>query len=194
MSESQNFAEFISRIRAGDTSAAEQLVREYEPLIRREVRMKMIDSRVNRVYDSIDFSQAVMASFFLRAQQGEFELRDPRDLVRLLVTMAKNKIASGARRLLSEKRDGQRDEYSPPMFEQVPDVTDTPSRVVELVDLIQEAKRRLTEEESQLAEYRHQGKSWEEIAELMQSSPSACRMKLVRAFDRVTQELGIGDE
>ena len=36
-----NFAEFLRRIRSGDEAAAEELVRLYEPLIRREVRLRV---------------------------------------------------------------------------------------------------------------------------------------------------------
>lgn len=194
MSELNGFADFISRIRAGDATAAEELVKEYEPLVRREIRMRMIDSRMSRVYDSVDFSQAVLASFFLRAGEGEYELKDPQDLVRLLMSMARNKIASGARRLLSDKRDGQRRDVEQPTLEQVPEFTDTPSSAIELIELIDEAKRRLTEEERVLAEYRRQGKSWEEIAELTKGTAQARRMQLARALDRVTKELGIGDD
>jgi hypothetical protein len=108
MSELNGFADFISRIRAGDATAAEELVKEYEPLVRREIRIRMIDSRMSRGYDSVDFSQAVLASFFLRAGEGAYELKDSQDLVRLLMSMARNKIASGARKLLSDKRVAQR--------------------------------------------------------------------------------------
>jgi RNA polymerase sigma factor (sigma-70 family) len=194
MSELNGFADFISRIRAGDATAAEELVKEYEPLVRREIRIRMIDSRMSRVYDSVDFSQAVLASFFLRAGEGEYELKDSQDLVRLLMSMARNKIASGARKLLSDKRDGQRRDIEQTLIEQVPEFTDTPSRAAELVELIDEAKRRLTEEERELAEYRRLGKSWEDIAELTKGTAQARRMQLARALDRVTKELGLGDD
>src|SRR4051794_8882387 len=37
------FTDFVSRIRSGDDAAAEALVRHYEPLIRREVRLRIED-------------------------------------------------------------------------------------------------------------------------------------------------------
>jgi RNA polymerase sigma factor (sigma-70 family) len=192
MSELDGFAEFVTRIRAGDATAAEELVQRYEPLVRREIRLRMVDSRLSRVYDSVDFSQAVLASFFLRAGEGEYELNDPQDLVRLLVTMARNKLASGARQLLNQKRDGQRRDVDEPTLAQIPEISETPSSAVELIELVEEAKRRLTDEERNLAELRKQGKSWEEIGELTGGSPQARRMQLARAFDRVSKELGIG--
>ncbi len=39
MDADEEFDSFIQRIRAGDESAAEELVKLYEPIIRREVRM-----------------------------------------------------------------------------------------------------------------------------------------------------------
>jgi hypothetical protein len=39
MSEDSDFADFLKRIRAGDARAAEELVRRYEPLICREMRL-----------------------------------------------------------------------------------------------------------------------------------------------------------
>ena len=102
------FADFVRRIRAGDDAAAEELVRHYEPLIRREVRLRVEDDRLNRAFDSIDVSQSVLASFFVRAAVGEYDLESPEQLVRLLMTMARNKLASRARQERSQRRDVRR--------------------------------------------------------------------------------------
>lgn len=185
----QEFQAFIERIRKGDSSAAEELVRLYEPIVRRQVRMQMVDSRLSRLYDSVDFSQAVMASFFLRG--SEFELQEPKDLVRLLVTMARNKLASSARRVLAQKRDGQRRDVDAPLLNQVADGSDTPSRIVSMLELIAEAKKKLTPEEQQLVDLRNDGKSWDEIAVELGGTAQARRMQLARAMERVTESLGM---
>ena len=185
----QEFQAFIERIRKGDSSAAEELVRLYEPIVRRQIRMQMVDSRLSRLYDSVDFSQAVMASFFLRG--AEFELQEPQDLVRLLMTMARNKLASSARRVLAQKRDGQRRDVDAPLLNQVADGSDTPSRIVSMLELIAEAKKKLTPEEQQLVDLRSEGKSWDEIAIELGGTAQARRMQLARAMERVTESLGI---
>lgn len=41
MDENPDFADFLRRIRAGDDLAAMELVRRFEPLIRREVRTRI---------------------------------------------------------------------------------------------------------------------------------------------------------
>ena len=48
------FRGFIDRIRAGDEQAALTLVREYEPFIRREVRLHLQDRRLCSLFDSMD--------------------------------------------------------------------------------------------------------------------------------------------
>jgi RNA polymerase sigma-70 factor (ECF subfamily) len=60
------FRVFIHRIRTGDEQAALTLVQEYEPFIRRDVRLHLQDQRLCRLFDSMDVCQSVLASFFLR--------------------------------------------------------------------------------------------------------------------------------
>src|SRR5437588_7544445 len=102
MSDNPSFADFIRRIRAGDQEAAANLVRQYEPTIRRVVRFRLVDARLGAVLDSMDICQSVLASFFVRTASGQFELDGPEDLVKLLVTMARNKLASQARKERTE--------------------------------------------------------------------------------------------
>ena len=52
----------------------------------------------------MDICQSVMGSFFYRAALGQYELEKPDDLVRLLVTMARNKLADQARRQTTDRR------------------------------------------------------------------------------------------
>ena len=103
-----DFGELIVRVRAGDQGAATEIVRRYEPLIRREVRLKLENSRLRRVLDSMDVCQSVLASFFVRAAAGQYDLDQPGQLVQLLVKIAQNKVASAARREFSQRRDGRR--------------------------------------------------------------------------------------
>ena len=57
MSECTTFTEFIRRIRAGDDRAARELVDRYEPVIRREVRLRLKDPRLNSRFDWTDVCQ-----------------------------------------------------------------------------------------------------------------------------------------
>ena len=98
MSTEPSFRELIDRIRAGDQDAATEIVRRYEPTIRRAVRFRLVDSRLGAAFDSMDICQSVLASFFVRASAGEYELDTPEQLLKLLGRMARNKLASQVRR------------------------------------------------------------------------------------------------
>jgi hypothetical protein len=70
MSDQPTFTDFIRRIRAGDEQAALEMVRRYEPLIRRQVRLQLEGRRLCRLFDSMDVCQSVLKSFFFRTAAG----------------------------------------------------------------------------------------------------------------------------
>jgi RNA polymerase sigma factor (sigma-70 family) len=191
MSDEHLFAEFIRRIRAGDEEAAAQLVRQFERVIRLEVRRRLHDPTLCRLFDSGDICQSVLASFFVRASAGQYELDQPQQLQHLLVAMARNKLASQARKLHSQRRDSRRDILR--AEEHLASVTAGPSpeRVVAGQDLLRAVRRHLTEEEQRLAELRGEGCTWPEIATRLGGNPQARRRQLTRALDRVTRQLGL---
>ena len=82
MADDNTFADFLRRVRAGDEQAAAELVSRYESAVRVEVRMRLADSRLRRVLDSMDLCQSVLASFFVRAAAGQYDLERPEQLVR----------------------------------------------------------------------------------------------------------------
>src|SRR5262245_17131627 len=85
VAEFASFAELISRVRAGNHEAAAELVRRYEPAIRRVARYRLQDARLNGSLESMDICQSVMASFFVRAASGQFDLEQPEQLQKLLL-------------------------------------------------------------------------------------------------------------
>ena len=104
----ETFHELISRVRAGDPAAARELLRQYEPMVRRIARFRLADDRLRAAFDSMDVCQSVLGSFFVRAAHGEYDLHGPEDLARLLAAMARNKLATQARRQAASKRDYRR--------------------------------------------------------------------------------------
>jgi RNA polymerase sigma-70 factor (ECF subfamily) len=194
MLENESAVELFRRVRGGDGEAAAELVRRYEPTIRRRIRvwLRMQDPRLRRVFDSVDVGQSVLASFFLRAAAGQYDLDHPEQLVALLVRMACNKLAHEVARQQARRRDIRRDEGGGDTPEPA-DRTDSPSGIVAGRELLAELRRRLTEEERQLADCRAEGKEWTEIAAALGGTPEGRRKQLARALDRVTGELGLDD-
>ena len=184
------FAELIRRLRAGDPLAAEELVCSYEPAIRLEVHCRLRDPRLRRAFDSMDICQSVLAIFFVRVAAGQYDLKEPEDLVKLLLTMSRNKLAEKMRRQHRQRRDTRRTVGGVEELA-LAGRDPTPSSVVAGKELLEEARQRLSQEERQLIDLRHEGFSWEEIATALGGSPGARRMQLSRAMDRIARELGL---
>jgi RNA polymerase sigma-70 factor (ECF subfamily) len=188
----QDFHALIRRVRAGDPDAAARLVRDYEPEIRRTIRVRLGDAHMRRTLDSMDICQSVLANLFVRLAHGQFDLEDPTDLLKLLVRMARNKLVEKVRREHAERRGGGHAAAgNADMLAEVADDAAAPSQVVADRELVIEVRRRLSAEERELAELRGQGLGWGEIAAARGDSPERLRKKLERALDRVAQELGL---
>ena len=190
MSESTNFDDFIRRIRAGDDQAARELVERYEPVICREVRLRLKDPRLHSQFDWTDVCQSVLASFFLRAASGQYDLEEPGQLMKLLVAMTRNKLANQERRHRAERRDYRRLEpHDPAELEGRAIPQPSPSRMVAGLELLEDFRRRLSEEERALVDLRAQGCDWPEIAARLGGTSQARRKQFTRAIDRVEQQL-----
>jgi RNA polymerase sigma-70 factor (ECF subfamily) len=190
MGDDNLFLGLVRRVRAGDGAAAAELMRLYEPAVRRVVRLRLRDPRLRRVLDSTDVCQSVMASFFVRAAAGQYELDRPEQLLRLLAVMARNKLAGQARRAYVTRREIG-DETAPGSG--VPDPGPGPSQEVAWRDLLVAVRGRLSDEECQLADRRGRSQGWEEIAAELGGTPDALRKKLSRALDRVARQLGLDE-
>jgi RNA polymerase sigma-70 factor (ECF subfamily) len=190
MSEGTAFPDFIRRIRAGDDQAAQELVRRYEPVIRCEVRLRLRDPRLYSRFDWTDICQSVMASFFVRAAAGQYDLEQPDQLLRLLVVMTRHKLADQKRWHRAEIRDYRRLEARDPAYLEGRSATaPSPSRLVVGRELLAEVRRRLSEEERLLADLRADGREWSEIAARLGGTAEARRKQLARAIDRVERQL-----
>jgi len=191
MSDTDTFQALIERVRAGEEAAAAELVRRYEPMVRRAARVRLSDPRLGRLLDSMDICQSVMASFFVRAALGQYELNTPDQLLRLLATMARNKLANQAQGQRAARRDVRRIEQGEVWVDVVTDRGGTPSRQVAARELLEEARSRMSADERRLLERRQDGDEWAVIAADEGSSAEALRKKLARAVERVSREIGL---
>ena len=192
MADEQTFLEFVARIRAGDDAAAAELVRQYEPIIRREVRLQLHDRRMIRLLDSMDICQSVLASFFLRTAAGEYDINSAVQLVKLLVTMARNKLISAARRERTQRRDvRRRDPAGESLLQSIPDRAVQPFDELANREMLTKIYDRLSEEELEISKLRGGGAAWEDVASKMGGTPQSRRMQFSRALDRVADQLGI---
>jgi RNA polymerase sigma factor (sigma-70 family) len=187
------YTDFIQRVRLGDERAAEELVRRYEPEIRLEIRtwLRLRDPRLRRVFDSMDICQSVLASFFIRAAVGEFELDQPTQLIRLLVGMARTRLAEKVRFHQRRRRDVRRTGDAVPEDGFAAAADESPSETISRRELLKMFRERLTDEERKVAELRSLGYDWSAVANEVGGTPEARRKQLSRAISRVEQELGL---
>jgi RNA polymerase sigma factor (sigma-70 family) len=192
MKQGSSFTELIERVRSGDEQAASQLVEEFEPVVRRELRFRLRDRRARLELDSMDISQSVLSNFFVRVATRQYDLKEQGDLVRLLVTMTRNKVAEQLRNQHRQRRDSRR------TIGGVEDLAlasadPTPSRVLAGREILQLVHQNLSGEERRLVDLRCQGLSWEEIADSLGGSADARRKQMARAIDDIVHKLGLGE-
>jgi len=192
MSAELSFDELIRRVGNGDEQAAAHLVRDFEPVVRRVLRGRLRGGRTRREFDSMDICQSVLAIFFVRVAAGQYDLKEPDDLIKLLLTMTRNKVAEKMRRQHRLRRDSRRTVGGVEELA-LANRDPTPSSVVAGKELLEQARQRLSKEERQLVELRGQGLSWEEVAASLGGTAGARRNQLARALDRVAQELRLDE-
>jgi len=141
----------------------------------------------------MDICQSVLRSFFLRAAAGQYDLGSPEKVLGLLTAMARNKLASQARRQRSQRRGGHHVAIGDEGHERLVAPGTGPGGEAALRDLLQEVRRRLSPDERRLLELRNQGHDWPAIAAELGGGAGALRQKLTRALDRVAGELGLDD-
>ena len=181
------FQDLIVRVRAGDQDALTELMRMFEPFIRRVVRFAMRRQanyeKMRAPFGASDVCQSVFKSLFAGLREGRFELNQPGQLQKLLRIMGRFKIATESRRLsviLREVVEGG----SPP---DLADSGPSPEKPVEDQDLAEAIVRQFSEDELDLLQRRLDGQTWPEIAAQLGVDADTLRRRLERAIKRVRE-------
>jgi RNA polymerase sigma factor (sigma-70 family) len=179
----------MAGVREGSEQAIRELLDEYGPHVVRAIRRKL-NRPMRAKVDSVDFTQAVWASFFANRSQIE-RLDKPEALIAFLVQVAKNKVVDEFRRLFhTQKNDLNRERslQGSAEFEagRVAARTPTPSQIAVTNELRDQLFAGQPPHYREILQYRQLGMTQEEIAQ---------RMKLnVRTIQRVMQRLFPGEK
>jgi DNA-directed RNA polymerase specialized sigma24 family protein len=186
------FVDLLDRVRARDEQAAADLVRLYEPELRRIIRVRLGGAHLRRLLDSVDVCQSVFSNFFARASAGQFELASSEQLVKLLATMACNRVNDLYRKQQAARRvDRHLESWDRAHLERLAAPGPAPGHQAAVRELYESVRRLLSDEERYLAEQRGLGRDWAEIAAELNDSPEALRKRLPRALDRAARQLGL---
>ena len=191
MDSSECFEVQLSRIRTGEIDAVREFVADYEPFIRRSIRRRLKRSSLLAVTGSADICQSALGSFLIRAIAGEYQLTRREDLEKLLLTIARRKLATVMRREFAARRDRRRLEVRDLNNAMRSRIKDNPSRQVDALDLLDHVQRALTEAERMLFVRRRCGNDWKTIAQELGESADVLRQRLSRGLRRVAIELNL---
>ena len=118
---------------------------------------------IMRVADPSDIYQSVMASFFIRVSLGEYDISGPAQLTALLKRIAKNKVADLARSPAS-RRGLVPIALAGQSGIEIVDPAKGPASQVMWNDLVEQARKRFTDDERKVSDLRTQGLNWDEVA------------------------------
>lgn len=173
---------FFDAVKNRDLSTADHLARRLEPYLRHVVRLRLRGYRLRHLLDSMDVCQSVLGDFFQAVADGRIELKTPRQLRKLLLTMVLHKVVDAARR---ERRHLGHlpDEWEPAA------ALDTPSTQASQLELLERVRACLPDRDRELFDLRAAGLKWEAIAEQVNGNAHSLRMRLARALTRIKDRL-----
>jgi RNA polymerase sigma-70 factor (ECF subfamily) len=152
--------------------------------------VRLTDTHLRQVLDTMDVCQSVLGNFFLRVAAGQFDLEQPEQLLRLLASMARNRLLNHVRDQQAGCRDNRRQAHGgADALAGAADPAAGPVRIAAGRELLQRLHRLLGPDERAVLQRRIDGQDWATIAAEMGGSAEALRKKLSRALDRAARAL-----
>ena len=185
----KSLSELLERARQDSEGSAQEIVERYGPYILRAVRRRL-NKKLRSKFDSVDFVQAVWASFFaLPVDRLQFER--PQQLVDFLMGLARNKVVDAVRqRLETQKYDVSREL---PLYDstavdarEVKARGPTASQVAIAKEEWQRAQDSAVPREERIVNWIQRGQSLESIAREIGVSVKTIRRVLERIRQRPT--------
>jgi RNA polymerase sigma-70 factor (ECF subfamily) len=183
--------------RDGDKEAARNLFDRYVDRLVALARRRMSQSLASRV-DPEDVVQSVFRTFFVRLQDGKFQLHQQDDPCKLLVQITIHKTLRQVAYQKAAKRNpsaeaGQENTDRQELYA-VLDREPTPEEAVIFIDQLEHFMKKLRPDERRILEMRVQGYKNEEICQELKIYERKVRRLMERVQELAEQErLGFGD-
>lgn len=192
---STDFVTLLTRARAGNQDALDQLAREYEPKLRLVARV-LLGPALRPYLDSMDLVQSVHRSLLMGVRNQKFAFDKPDDVLALALTLVRRKAARHWRRLQRQQRLSAVVSSTPDLVQALASLSrppEDPARIAEANDQIAKLCQSLNQDERRLLELRIQGYEPAEIAADLGLSAVAFRVRLTRLRQRL-QSAGLLDD
>ncbi len=188
--EDDDFRPLMQRVAEGSEEAARELVERYGGYVRRAVRRTM-DSRLRRMFDSLDFAQLAWASVFRQRDRLE-RFENPEELVKFLVSVGHNKVLNEVRRRLGTAKSNldRESALDPHELDQCIDKSGRfPSAIDAAVagDELQRLLRDLPPKEQEMVQLRVRGLTQKEIGAATQKPRTTIQRIFARLFRKKHQ-------
>jgi len=173
-------AELIDRFRGGDSQAAAAIYDRYVERLIALVQRRIGDRLAARI-DPEDVVQSTYRSFFLKAKDGSFAVRESGELWRLLAGVAKHKLLSQVERHRAAKRSIDREQRTTTGEATGPiDPAPTPEEAASLHEEVQAIMSPLPLPQREALELRLQDHTHAEIAKQLNRSERTIRRWLTQ--------------
>jgi DNA-directed RNA polymerase specialized sigma24 family protein len=179
------FHEFFEILRSGDTEAVGRLLSDFDPFLRRAIRLRLCDRRARRVVDTSDILQSLLKDYLSREVADAGDASSGR-LRAYLAAAAQYKVSSKTRK--ERRRIADLDDIAEPVSDEPP-----ASKQAEDRDFIDAIRRRLDEGDRRLFDLSQQGRTWQQIANEIGGHPDTLRIQLRRSVAAALAEIRPGE-
>jgi len=185
--------ELVTRYRAGDERAADELFRRYVGRLTVLARSRL-SSRIARRVDPEDVVLSAYRSFFLRSRDGRLRLEQSGDLWRILVAITLNKLHRTVAHHRAQRRSVTREEPGEPVVLEAAGMLNPTAPVgadeaVALAELLETFLSELEPQARFILELRLQDYQIQEIASAIGRSERTVRRSLQEIQERLTRHL-----
>jgi DNA-directed RNA polymerase specialized sigma24 family protein len=179
------FQEFIEILRNGDAEAVDRLLSDFDPFLRRAIRLRLFDRRTRRVVDTSDIIQSLLKDFLGR-EEADGAAASSERLRAYLTAAAQYKVSSKTRK--ERRRIAELGDFAEPVSPEPP-----PSKQAEDRDFIDAIRSRLDEGGRRLFDWSQQGRTWRDIANEIGGHPDTLRIQLRRSVAAALAEIRHGE-
>ncbi len=179
------FQEFFEILRNGDAEAVDRLLSDFDPFLRRAIRLRLFDPRTRRIVDTSDILQSLLKDYLSRKGTDGGDASATR-LRAYLTAAAQYKVSSKTRK--ERRRTAELDDVAEPVSSEP-----TPSKQAEDRDFIDAIRSRLDEGGRRLFDLSQQGRTWRDIASEIGGHADTLRMQLRRSVAAVLAEIRHGE-
>jgi RNA polymerase sigma-70 factor (ECF subfamily) len=192
MTDEENFAQLMARLRAGDEVAAAEVFNRFAHRLIALARTQLED-RIRQKEDPEDIVQSAFRSFFRRDREGQFQIDNWESLWGILTVITLRKCGNRVEYFHAARRDIQREAHVPPAAEtraswEAVARDPTPSEAAVLAETVEHLLHGLDESDREIVSLHLQGYTAPEISAQVGYAERTVHRTLARIRKRLRRQ------